>query len=339
MTWYERLPKVELHVHLEGAVPHGAMFELIRKYGGDPSVPDLTALVERFTYKDFDQFIAAWSWKNRFLREYEDFSYIAEQTATDMARQNIRYAEMFFSPSLFIRHGLDVQKLTYAVRMGVSRVRGIRIALIADLVRDYGPEREMKTLRELNNVKDQGVIGIGIGGSEHMFPPEPFQALYAAARNMGFRTTVHAGEVTGPESVWEAIRCLRPDRIGHATRAWEDARLIDYLAEHRIPLELCPMSNVRTGVVPSLAGHPIGDYFKRGLIVSVNTDDPKMFATSLAHEYRMLEQACGFSKQDIRALILQGVRSSWLPEVDKQSLAQRFRKDRAWEEAPNQRAH
>ena len=116
MTWYSLLPKVELHVHLEGAIPHSSLFDLIQKYGGDPSLPDATALVRRFQYKNFVQFIEAWSWKNQFLREYEDFSHIAEFTARDMANQNIRYAEMFFSPSLFIRHGLELQELTHAVK-------------------------------------------------------------------------------------------------------------------------------------------------------------------------------------------------------------------------------
>ncbi len=137
MTWYSKLPKIELHVHLEGAIPHGALFDLIQKYGGDPSLPDVSALARRFEYKNFAQFIETWSWKNQFLREYEDFSYIAELTARDMANQNIRYAEMFFSPSLFVRHGLEVQELTHAVRIGLSRVPEIEISLIADVDFDF----------------------------------------------------------------------------------------------------------------------------------------------------------------------------------------------------------
>jgi adenosine deaminase len=330
MTWYSKLPKVELHVHLEGAIPHSALFDLIQKYGGDPTLPDVTALVRRFEYKDFAQFIEAWSWKNQFLREYEDFSHVAELTARDMANQNIRYAEMFFSPSLFVRHGLEVQALTQAVRLGLSRVPEIEISLIADLVRDYGPESEMTTLKKLNEAKGEGVIGIGLGGSEHEFPPEPFESLYEEARRMGFRTNAHAGEAAGTQSIWGAIRHLHVDRIGHGTRAHEDPELLDYLADREIPLELCPLSNVRTGVVGSIAKHPIRDYFKRGLIVSVNTDDPKMFNTSLDKEVELLEQECGFTKQEICRLILLGVKSSWLPEERKKLLATRFEKDPSW---------
>jgi adenosine deaminase len=330
MTWYSQLPKIELHIHLEGAIPHGALFDLIQKYGGDPSIPDLPALTERFEYKDFTQFIAAWSWKNRFLREYEDFSHIAELTARDMAGQNISYAEMFFSPSLFVRHGLEVQEVTHAVRTGLSRVPEIEIALIADLVRDYGPESELTTLKKLSEVKEDGIIGIGIGGSEHEFPPEPFGSLFEEARRVGFCTTAHAGEAAGPTSVWGAIKHLHVNRIGHGTCAHEDPELLDYLAEHKIPLELCPMSNARTGIVDSLSAHPIREYFGRGLIVSVNTDDPKMFGTALAEEYRLLEQECGFTRQEICRLILLGVQSSWLPEDRKRLLAASFAEHPSW---------
>jgi len=330
MTWYNKLPKVELHVHLEGAISHGALFDLIQKYGGDPSLPDVTAIAKRFEYKNFAQFIEAWSWKNQFLREYEDFSHIAELTARDMANQNIRYAEMFFSPSLFVRHGLEVQELTHAVRIGLSRIPEIETSLIADLVRDYGPEFEMTTLKRLNEVKGDGVIGIGIGGSEHEFPPEPFKSLYEEARLMGFHVNAHAGETAGPESIWGAIRHLHVDRIGHGTRAHEDPELLDYLREHRTPLELCPVSNVCTGVVSAIAEHPIREYFERGLIISVNTDDPMMFGTTLDKEYELLVQECGFTKQEICRLILLGVESSWLSEDRKKLLATSFEKEPSW---------
>lgn len=330
MTWYEQLPKVELHIHLEGAIPHAALWDLIQKYGGDASVPSVTALAERFEYRDFAQFIKAWSWKNRFLREYEDFSHIAELTAQDLAGQNIRYAEVFFSPSLFVRHGLQVQELTAAVRKGFSRVKAIDIALVADLVRDYGPEAEMATLSKLDEVRDLGVVGIGIGGSEHEFPPEPFEFLYEQARKMGFRTTAHAGEAAGPDSIWGAVRRLQVDRIGHGTRACEDPELVRYLVENHIPVETCPMSNVRTGVVAGIAEHPIRQYFEQGMVVSVNTDDPKMFGTSLSEEYRLLEQECGFTKAAICRLILLGIESLWIPAERKASLAADFERDPSW---------
>ncbi len=330
MTWYGQLPKVELHVHLEGAIPHDALSDLIQKYGGDRSLSDVTKLARRFEYKNFAQFIEAWSWKNQFLREYEDFTHIAELTARDMADQNIRYAEMFFSPSLFVRHGLEVQELSRAVRIGLSRVPEIETSLVADLVRDYGPESEMTTLKKLAEVKADGVIGIGIGGSEHEFGLKPFKSLYEEARRMGFHVNAHAGEAAGPESIWQAIRDLHVDRIGHGTRAREDPKLLDYLREHRIPLELCPGSNVRTGVVKAIAEHPVREYFEYGLIISVNTDDPMMFDTALDKEYELLVEECDFTRQEICRLILLGIESSWLPEDRKRLLAASFEKESSW---------
>jgi adenosine deaminase len=330
MTWYDLVPKVELHVHLEGAIPPAALFALIEKYGGDPSVPDVTALARRFEYRDFPQFIEAWSWKNGFLREYEDFTHIAELVARDMALQRIRYAEVFFSPSLFARRGLSVQRITEAVRAGLSRVGSIEIALVADLVRDYGPESEGPILAQLREVRDLGVVGIGIGGSEDRFPPAPFRRLFETARSMGFHTNAHAGEAAGAHSIWEALRELRVERIGHGTNAWQDPQLLEHLAVHRIPLEMCPVSNVRTHVVGSLAEHPIRRCFEAGIPVTVNTDDPKMFQTSLADEYRLLGQECGWTKQEICRVILNGIEASWLSDEMKAALAAEFKEVDVW---------
>ncbi|MGA2587133.1 MAG: adenosine deaminase [Candidatus Aminicenantales bacterium] len=330
--WLDRLPKVELHVHLEGAIPHEALWKLVQKYGGDPAVPDLEALKKKFEYRDFVQFIETWAWKNRFLREYEDFAFIAEAAARDFVRQNIRYAEAFFSPADFSSRGLRPQELAQAVRRGLARVPGTRVALVADLVRDHGPEQAAVTLAQVREVRDQGVIGIGIGGSEHEFPPEPFAGIYKEARRLGFRTSAHAGEAAGAESVWGAVRVLGAERIGHGTRAGEDEALIDDLAERRIPLEMCPLSNLRTGVIGALENHPIRRFFDRGVIVTVNTDDPAMFGNSLADEYLGLMEVFHFSRDEIRTLILQAVRASWLTETEKLTLSGSFCRDPAWME-------
>jgi adenosine deaminase len=330
MPWYCNLPKIELHIHLEGAIPHPVLFDLIQKYGGDPSLPDVQALTKRFVYRDFPQFIAAWSWKNRFLREYEDFSFIAEHTARDLAGQNIRYAEMFFSPSLFVRNGLEIQGIAREIRKGFSLVPEVEIVLIADLVRDYGPESEMKTLQALSEVRECGIIGIGLGGSEHEYPPEPFAPLFRKAVKMGFRTTAHAGEASGPDSIRGAVRELRVERIGHGTCIRQDPGLLDYVVENRIPLEMCPLSNVRTGAVKTLREHPIRTCFDRGALISVNTDDPALFNTSLAEEYRSLAGECGFSPGEICHIILLGIDSSWLPEEKKHALQKKFEGETSW---------
>ena len=317
---YGSIPKVELHLHLEGAIPYDTLWQLVQKYGGDPSVPNPEALQRRFEYKDFPHFIEAWVWKNQFLREYEDFTFIAEHIARDLALQNIQYTEAFYSPSDFTRHGLKPQELTAAIRKGLSRVSEIEIFLIVDFVRDFGPEKAAITLKEINEVKELGVIGIGIGGSEHAFPPELFEGIYEEARRLGFHTTAHAGEAAGAESIWGAIRNLHVERIGHGTRAYEDEGLLDFLAKHQIPLEMCPLSNLCTGVVSKIEEHPIRRYFEKGIMVTINTDDPKMFDNSLAQEYEVLEKTLGFSPREIQSLMVNAVQASWLPEQKKKRM-------------------
>jgi adenosine deaminase len=330
LEWFERVPKVELHLHLEGAIPYQALWELIQKYGGDSKVTDIDALYRKFNYRDFPHFIETWKWKNNFLREYEDFSFIAEALTRDLKNQNYRYVEVFFSAPDFLHHGLKTQKLIEAIREGLSRVSGIEVALVADLVRDYGPKQAFITLAEVHEAKDFGVIGVGIGGSEHEFPPELFFEVFDQSRQMGFRTSAHAGEAAGAESVWGAVRSLKVDRIGHATRAFEDPLLLEYLAEHQIPLEMCPLSNVRTGVVKSLANHPIGSYYHQGILVTINTDDPRMFGNSLAEEFSQLKDQQGFSYDDIRTLLLNGIDASWLSSEQKILLKNSFVEDPDW---------
>lgn len=330
MSWFERVPKVELHLHLEGAIPLDILWELIQKYGGDVLIPDIAALKRRFTYRSFQDFIEAWIWKNNFLREYEDFTLIAEAVAGNLLRQNIVYAEVFFTPSRFFHHGLKTQELTEAIRSGFSRIDGIKISLVTDLCRDNGSETAMAVLTEINEVKELGVIGISIGGSEYRYPPEPFEEVFEKARKLGFHTSAHAGEAAGVESIWGAIRTLKVERIGHGTRACEDDSLVYYLAEHRVPLEICPVSNVKIGVVGSIKEHPIRRYFESGLFITVNTDDPMMFGNSLASEYETLELELGFSRQETRKLILNGIRASWLSEEEKKKLTDKLHENLAW---------
>jgi adenosine deaminase len=335
LGWCQRLPKVELHLHLEGAIPHEALWELVGKYGGGADLGSPAGLAERFRYRDFAHFIDVWTWKNGFLREYDDLTLVAEAVARDLAAQRIRYAEAFFSPGDFAHHNLTVQPLAAAIRAGLDRVAGVEVALVADLVRDTGPKVAAATPEAVAEARELGVVGVGLGGSEQSFPPEPFAPVYERARRLGLRTTVHAGEAAGPASVWGAITALQPERIGHGTRAAEDPALLAHLAATSLPVEACPLSNVATGVVGSLEEHPIRRLVDAGVLVTVNTDDPKMFGNSLAQEFALLRARLGFSADEVRGLLLDAVAASWLPEPRKQELAEEFRSDPAWAASPS----
>ena len=324
-AWLAALPKAELHLHLEGAIPLPALFELIRAAGGDPAVPTVEALRERLTYADFPAFIETWIWKNGFLRSYDDFAFIAEAVARDLARQNIRYAELFFSPARFADRGLTPARLAEAIRSGFNRVPEATLYLIADLVRDLGPDNAARTLAEIVEVAGEaGIPGIGIGGSEHLYPPEPFAPVYEAARKAGLRTSAHAGEAAGAKSVRGAVEALRVDRIGHALRAEEDEAVIDLLAETGTVLELCPLSNLATGVIRRIEDHPVRRYWERGLNITVNTDDPGMFHNSLAGEYALLMDVFGFSREEIRRLAAAALEGAWCGPEEKARLGPLF---------------
>ena len=320
---FSNIPKIENHLHLEGAIPHESLWQLMQKYGGDAGIQTLHQLEEKFIYRDFRQFIETWSWKNQFIREYEDFELISEAVFLDLAAQNVKYAEVFISPSLF-RHRLSVLKIVEAISGSIHRVSNIKINLIVDLVRDYGPEQELRTLHEINEVKDLGIVGIGIGGSEDEFPPGLFSGLFEQARVFGFKTTAHAGEASGPESIWSAINELKVDRIGHGTRAVEDRGLVKHMAENQIPVELCPLSNVRTGVVKSIESHPIRTFIENGIPVSINTDDPKMFGNSLAEEYQILKDIFKFTREEIHEILINSISTMWLDDKEKAALTAEF---------------
>jgi adenosine deaminase len=331
--WLARLPKVELHLHIEGAIPHAALWQLICKYGGDPSVPTAEALPGRFVYRDFPDFIDRWLWKQGFLREAADFELIGAAVATELARQRVLYAEAFYSPTDAQGYGLTTQEVAVALRRGLASVGGVEVALIVDLVRDQGPVGAGRTLDEAAEVAaEAGVIGVGIGGSEQLFPPEPFAPVYARARSLGFRTTAHAGEVAGPECVWGAIRALGADRIDHGLRAVEDPALVEWLAERRVPVTSCPGSNVATGAIAALDRHPIRRLLDAGVLVSVNTDDPAMFGLSMAGEFAALQSRLGFTDDDVRTLILNALDSTWLPDERRAELRSRVVADPVWEE-------
>jgi adenosine deaminase len=320
MTDFESLPKVELHLHLEGAIPLPALWKLIEKYGGDLGTPDERSLAKHFEYADFPHFLQIWSWKNQFLREYEDFTWIAQAVAQDLAKQSVRYAECFFSPTEFAMFNLTPQKIVEAIRAGLDQEPAIEILLIADLVRNSSQSQAARTLAEVNEVRNLGVVGIGIGGPEKDYPPQAFESVYAEARRLGMHTTAHAGEAAGAESIWGALRSLQVQRIGHGTRAYEDPALLDYLRDNNILMEMCPISNLRTKVVPSVEALPIRRFFDHGLRITINTDDPKMFGNCLVDEYRLLEEKFGFSPEEIRSLILNGIKGAWAEDDVKQRI-------------------
>jgi adenosine deaminase len=316
---FDLAPKAELHLHLEGAIPPATLWELIQSYGGDEQVADLAALRERFVFTDFAHFIDTWWWMTGFVRTEADFALVAEAVARQLEVQNIVYAEASFSPADFERHGLTPQQIATAIRRGLDRVSGVRVVLNVDLVRDTGIHHAARTLDSVLEIMDDAdVRGITIGGSEQTHPPGPFAAIYRRAATAGMRLTAHAGEAAGPASIWSALRDLGVERVGHGVRAVEDPALLRHLVERQVPLEVCPTSNIRTGIAANWAEHPVHELLAVGANVTLSSDDPTFFNCTLAGELRSLFADGPLGSRDVT---LAAVEASWLSSADKERLA------------------
>ena len=324
------MPKAEIHLHLEGAIPHEILLAQVQRKGTEPSIRTVEDLKAKLTYTDFPNFIELWVWKNTFIKDEKDFEDIAYAMLEGLSRQNVKYVESFYAPGDYSRFGLSTQGITECVISGKERARrdfGIRCELIVDLIRDHGPEIGMKRLDEVTPYLGKGVIGIGIGGSEQLFPAGPYAEVYEEAGRRGFRLTAHAGEVAGAESIRSAIEDLGAERIGHGVRAYEDPEVVGVLKERRIPLEMCIISNSKTGVCPSVRDHPIRDYFRQGLLVTVNSDDPSMFSSTLTDEYLALSTDLGFTPDEVKQVALNAVTASFLPDEEKTELISVFEEE------------
>jgi len=324
------IPKVELHLHIEGAIPLKTLFDFIQKRGGEASIKNLDDLRKKLIYTDFAHFIDLWVWKNTFIKEEKDFEEIAYQVLCNLSKQNVKYVEAHYAPGDYWRQGLSEQGITECLIKGMKRAHddfGIGCELILDICRDNGPEKGMERLNMLTPYLGKGLIGIGLGGSEQTFPADPYADVYKEARERGFRLTAHAGEAAGSKSIWTVIEKLGVERIGHGTRANEDPQLISLLKQKQIPLEICVISNVRTGVCDSIEAHPIGQYFKQGLMVTVNSDDPVMFNTTISQEYLVLVEKLGFTINDLKRLSMNGIKASFMSDNDKKLMEDQFEKE------------
>jgi adenosine deaminase len=324
------MPKVELHVHLEGSIRPEILLTLADRNGVALPAKDVAEVKEFYRFTDFDHFIRVYFAISDCLRTLDDYVLIARDFGAEMARQNIRYAEVTFTPHTNVTNtGLRFEDILAALNEGRSQAEqefGVRFQWVLDIVRD-DPESRHQVAEWAASALDHGVVGFGLGGTERGHPPEWFSDAFSVAREAGLHSVPHAGEVAGPESVWGAIRALGAERIGHGVRSVEDPALIDYLREHQIPLEVSPTSNICLGVYASLDEHPIRWLWDHGLYVTINSDDPPMFNTDLVGEYEALTKHLRFDAADLEQLNLNALEASFLPDGDKAELRQSFRSE------------
>ena len=317
------LPKAELHVHHVGSASARIVSELAERHPGVvPSDPE--ALKEFFAFRDFAHFVEVYLAVVDLIRTPEDIRLLTYEVAREMAEgQSLRYAELTCTPYTSVIRGIPIEAYTEALEQGrveAERDFGLVLRWIYDIPGESGLPAADATLDYALNHAPDALVGFGLGGPEIGVPRPQFQPHFDAARAAGLRSVPHAGETTGPQTVWDAVRLLGAERIGHGTSSAQDPELLEHLAEAGIPLEVCPSSNIATRAVETLDQHPITAFRDAGVVITVNSDDPPMFGTDLNAEYAIAADLLDLDEAGIKALATTAVDVSFAPEDVKTRL-------------------
>jgi aminodeoxyfutalosine deaminase len=319
------LPKAELHVHHVGSASPRIVAELAARHPDSPVPHDPQALAEYFTFRDFAHFIEVYLSVVDLIRDAEDVRLLTYEIARDMARQRIRYAELTVTPYSSVRRGIPDLAFMEAIedaRRSAERDLGVVLRWCFDIPGEVeGDTAAEETVRLACEMAPDGLVSFGLGGPEIGVSRPRFKPFFDRAIAAGLHSVPHAGETTGPETVWDALTELRAERIGHGTSATQDPKLLAHLAERRIPLEVCPTSNLATRAVTSLAEHPLAEMVRAGVLVTINTDDPPMFGTDLNTEYAVAAGLLGLDAAGLADLAKNAVAASFLDDAGKAGLA------------------
>ncbi len=327
-AFLKNVPKAEIHLHIE-AVPTMKTLKILykKRFDKEMSDKDITAL---FSYDDLNGFIQAFLKVQDLFTCEDDLNYVFDDLEEYLVENNIVYSEAFFAPTAFLKKGFEYPKMIKIFSKKIADIKakhGITVKLILDVSRTFGCENAMKNYKLLMEHPCDDIIGIGLGGAEVKGPAADFAPVFEKAFKDGVHAVVHAGEDVGPESMWDSINLLHAQRIGHGIAAYQDEKLMEELEKTQLPLEVCPTSNVFTKhFVKSIAEHPIRQFFDRGMYVTVNTDDPVFFKTTLIEEFWKLHSEANFSMEQIKLLILNAfnalfttkkVKKMWCGKVEK----------------------
>jgi len=327
-AWLRDLPKVELHLHLEGTITPETLVVLSRRHDAEPLTLDVAR--ELYVYDNFHAFLMTFKAVAARLQTADDYALITYEMVRELAGQGVVHAEVYISWGILLRFKpeLTIEAVMDAVeeaRLRAEREFGTTILWIIDAVRHFGLAEAAAVFRLAAKLMPRypSIVGIGIGGDEAGGPAGPFREVYAEAKAAGLRLTVHAGESVGPESIWSALN-IGAERIGHALTAQHDPELLEVLARRQVPLEINVTSNLRTGCCETYEAHPLREYFDGGLMVTLNSDDPPMFGSDLLNEYIVAQRLFGFSLEQMRELAANAVEASFLGPERKLKLLGRI---------------
>jgi len=318
------LPKAELHVHHVGSASPRIVAELAARHEGSTPVPaDEQLLAEYFTFTDFAHFVTTYLSVVDLIRDAEDVWMLTYEVARELAAQQVRYAELTVTPYSSVVRGIPAEAFCEAIedaRRRASEDHGVTLAWCFDIPGEAGLPSADVTLDVAVRQRPDGLVSFGLGGPEAGVPREQFAPHFRAAIAEGLHSVPHAGESTGPETIWDALTHLGAERIGHGIAAADDPRLLEHLHDAQIPLEVCPTSNVCTRSVASLAEHPLPALVGAGVPVSINSDDPPMFSTTLNREYAVAAQLLDLDAAGVAELSRAAVRASFLDGPGKAML-------------------
>ncbi|HXZ32599.1 MAG TPA: adenosine deaminase [Terriglobales bacterium] len=310
------LPKAELHLHLEGCIDPPTLLQLRASHGKNSTLAEIQQL---YQYENFTGFLMAFKAVTDDLQTPEDFELITYRLMEKLKAENVLHAEVYISVGVCLWRKQDFKAIFEAMERARERGErdfGVSLLWIFDAVRQFGPEAAQRVAELAVQYQRPSVVGFGIGGDELKAPPELFRDVYAFAADHGLRLTAHAGESAGPGSIWGALN-LRAERIGHGLTACQDQELVEELSRRQLPIEICLTSNFRTGCCSSAAEHPVRNYFDQGIMITLNSDDPAMFGTSLAREYQLAQEKFGFTDEHLRELARNSFEASFLPAEKK----------------------
>ena len=325
-SFIAHLPKVELHLHLEGAVRPATLLELSQnKPGLRQKVDEWIAAraAQRYRYPTFRDFLVAFGIISILLETPQDYALATARLVEWLAGQNVKYAEIIFAAGVVLWKKQSVEAVFEAIADAAEQAEtrtGVRVKWIFDATRQFGIDHVRGTMRWAARYRSRNVVAFGIGGDEAAGPAKLFPDIFREARDQGLHCVAHAGEACGPESIRDAVELLGAERIGHGLTAIRDDSVMAMLRERRIPLEVCPSSNVSTGLIVKFEDHPLPQFLDAGLVVTLNSDDPAMFGTSLVDEFERATRCFGLSRETLAGLCRNAVRASFLSEDEKRAL-------------------
>jgi aminodeoxyfutalosine deaminase len=334
---FAALPKAELHLHLEGCLTPTLLVQLAARHSEKLSLETVT---ERYNTRTFPEVLELFKWATSYLRHPQDYAQLTAHTLRELHQQNCCYAEITLSVGVMLLRSQDVHANFAAIFESArqcSAAHGQKVLWIFDAVRQFGPEKAMDVARAAVCLKSQGVVAFGLGGNEESLPASDFRAVYDYVASEGLHRLAHAGEIAGPQAIRDAIEILGAERIGHGISAIRDPQLMDLLLKRQIPLEICPQSNICTGALAKLLGasharleqHPLREFVSRGVPVTLATDDPAMFRTSLNEAYAVAANEMHLTCAQLISIAESGFRHSFLSAAEKQMLLADFRAEAA----------